>query len=394
MSTKTEFRYPSSDGITQIRAVTWVPDEGIKPTGLLQIVHGMQEFIDRYDAFATFMTEHGYIVFGNDMLGHGGSLRNGDERYWGYFGRGLAPGDNGSGVSQVASEAGTEKESDTAEAGTEKESDTAEAGTDKESDTAEARDEDASTIRGTAMKTAYSGTPLQDVKTGGHRFLVQDVRNLQNIMIDKYPGLPCYMLGHSMGSFLAREFLCLHGRSLEGAVISGTAYHPPFETALGKLIATIQGQTKGWFFRSPLLNKLSVGNLNKEFQPERTPCDWLTRDESIVDKYVADKRTQFKFTCNAYYALFDCLGYLTKAENLRHMPKDLPVLLIAGEQDPVGADGDGPKRVAAQLQRIGCRKVAVKLYPQDRHEVLNELNRQEVWNDVRTFLEKAAPAEE
>lgn len=346
MSSRTELFYDSADGITKIRALKWMPDEGIEPVGLLQIVHGMQEFIDRYDAFADFMTQHGYIVFGNDMLGHGGSIRNGDERYWGYFGRGVCPGDGTSGISS-----------------------------------------------GSSGKTAYSGSPLQDAKTGGHRILVSDIRTLQDMMIDQYPDLPCYMLGHSMGSFLAREFLCLHGGSLRAAVISGTAYHPAIETMTGKLIAAFLGQTKGWFYRSPLLNKLSVGNLNREFQPERTPVDWLTRDESIVDRYAADKRTQFRFTCNAYYALFDCLGYLTKAENLRHMPKDLPVMLIAGAQDPVGGDGDGPKRVQVQLQGIGCSHVVTKIYPQCRHEVLNELNKAEVWDDVLTFL-KAAGKEE
>lgn len=349
MSIRSEFFYDSADGITKIRALRWLPDEGVTPVGLLQIVHGMQEFIDRYDAFADFCAQHGYIVFGNDMLGHGGSIRNGDGCYFGYFGRGICPGDGGSGTSSAgkASEKG---------------------------------------------KTAYSGSPLQDVKTGGHRILVSDIRTLQDLMIDQYPGLPCYMLGHSMGSFLAREFLCLHGRSLKGAVISGTAFHPALETMAGKLIAAFLGQTKGWFYRSPFLNNMAIGSLNKEFQPARTPSDWLTRDESIVDKYVADRRTQFTFTCNAYYSLFDCLNYLTKIENLRHMPKDLPILLIAGAQDPVGKDGDGPRRVQAQLQGIGCRNIAAKIYPQCRHEVLNELNKKEVWDDVLTFL-KAAGSE-
>lgn len=340
MSSPEEIFYDSADGITKIRASIWMPEEGTEPAGLLQIVHGMQEFIDRYDAFARYMASKGFIVFGNDMLGHGGSIRNGDERYWGYFGRGTCPGDDSSAAS------------------------------------------------------AYPGTPYQDAKTGGHRILVQDIRKLQDQMVGKYPGLPCFMLGHSMGSFLAREFLCVHGGSLKGAVISGTAFHPAAETVVGRWLAALIGQTKGWFYRSPLLNKMSIGGLNKEFEPARTPVDWLTRDESIVDKYVADKRTQFVFTCNAFYTLFDCLHYLTVADNLRHMPKNLPVMLIAGAQDPVGADGVGPKRVAAQLQGLGMKHVVTKIYPQCRHEVLNELCKAEVWDDVLAFLQAAMPAKE
>lgn len=338
MSVKTEFFYDSADGITRIRALRWEPDAGTRPVGVLQIVHGMQEFIDRYDAFAEYCTSKGLIVTGNDMLGHGGSIRRGDERYFGYFGRGICPGDTG-------------------------------------------------------QQEGYAGSPHQDARTGGHRILLADIRTLQDMTADKYPDLPYFMLGHSMGSFLAREYLCVHGGSLTGAIISGTAFHPAFETIAGKCLTTIIGTFKGWFYRSPLLNKMSVGDLNRQFEPARTPVDWLTRDEKIVDAYAADKRTQFVFTCNAFYTLFDCLGYLTAAEHLRHMPGKLPVLLIAGAQDPVGNNGDGPKRVAAQLQGIGVRSVVTKIYPQCRHEVLNELNKQEVWDDVMAFIDTALKPE-
>lgn len=336
MSSRTEFFYDSADGITRIRALEWLPDEDVHPVGIVQIIHGMQEFIDRYDAFARYLTDHGYIVAGCDLLGHGGSIRRGDERYFGYFGRGNCPGD-------------------------------------------------------TAARAGYSGSPLQDAKTGGHRILLADIRTLQNRMADSYPSLPYYLLGHSMGSFLAREYLCVHGGSLRGAVISGTAYHTAAETAAGKLLSVLLGQTRGWFYRSPLLNRMSVGALNRQFEPARTGSDWLTRDEKVVDAYIADRRTQFTFTCNGFYTLFDCLAYLTKADNLRRVPKNLPVLLIAGAQDPVGNDGDGPRRVAAQLQGLGLRHVVTKIYPQMRHEVLNEIGKEEVWKDVLSFLNASMP---
>ena len=132
---------------------------------------------------------------------------------------------------------------------------------------------------------------------------------------------------------------------------------------------------------------MSVGTLNKQFEPARTKVDWLTRDESIVDAYVADRRTQFVFTCNAFYALFQALRYLTSKSNLEHMPKNLPVLFIAGGKDPVGNNGDGPRKVAAQFKALGLQDTQIRIYEEDRHEVLNELDKETVYADVLHFLE-------
>ncbi len=323
MAVRTEFTYPSADQITQIRALRWVPDEGTAPVGILQIVHGMQEFIDRYDDFAVFMAAHGFIVTGNDMLGHGGSIRNGDENYFGYFGENEYPGLKG------------------------------------------------------------DSTGEED----GNRTLIRDIRTLQMLTQDLYPDLPCFLLGHSMGSFLARQFLCLRGASLTAAVISGTAFHPAAETKAGMFLARFIAKRKGWFYRSPFLNNMALGSLNKQFEPARTKLDWLTRDESIVDAYVSDRRTQFVFTCNGYFALFKTLRYLTSKTNLEHMPKNLPVLFIAGAKDPVGNNGQGPKKTAAQFKSLGLQNTELKIYEEDRHEVLNELDRETVYADVLHFLE-------
>ena len=323
MAVKTEFTYPSGDGKTQIRALRWVPDEGISPVGVLQIIHGMQEFIDRYDDFASFMTAHGFIVTGCDLLGHGGSVRGGDENYFGYFGK---------------------------------------------NDFSEAPD---------------GSTEESD----GNKILIRDVRTLQMLTQDLYPELPYFLLGHSMGSFLARQFLCLRGASLSGAVISGTAFHPAPETALGMFLSKFIAGRKGWFHRSPFLDNLALGSLNKQFEPARTKVDWLTRDESVVDAYLGDRRTQFVFTCKGFYTLFETLRYLTSRANLEHMPKNLPVLFIAGGKDPVGNNGDGPRKVAAQFKSLGLQDTELKIYEEDRHEVLNELDKETVYADILHFLE-------
>ena len=334
MIDRIEFTFPSSDGLTQIRALKWVPDKEVVLKGILQLVHGMQEFIDRYDDFARFMAEHGYVVYGHDLLGHGASILNGDERRWGYFGTNPTPEDTN-----------------------------------------------------TDGRARFSSRS-DDGEKEGCRILVRDIRRLQSIAQDEYPHLPCFLLGHSMGSFLARAFLCLYGSSLKGAVISGTAWHTALEANAGMVLSQAIAHSHSWFYRSPLLNKMVLGSSNKQFVPARTPADWLTRDEKIVDAYLADRRTQFTFTCNGFYSLFQTLHYLTVRSNLERMPKNLPVLFIAGAQDPIGSNGDGPRKAAVQFTALGLDRTACKIYPQCRHEVLNELNREEVYRDVLNFLDK------
>ena len=301
------FTYHSSDGKTQIHAIEWMPDG--EPAAILQIVHGMQEFIDRYDDFARFLCSHGFLVVGNDHLGHGKSIVS-EEKY-GYF-----------------------------------------------------------------------------AENNGNRCVINDMRRLHRSFSEKYPELPYFMLGHSMGSFLARQYLCLYGEFLDGAVISGTAWHPAVETFMGMGLCSVLAFRKGWMYRSQFMTNLAMGSYNKRFEPVRTKVDWLTRDEAVVDAYRKDKRTQFLFTLNGFYNLFAGLAFLTSRENLRRMPKSLPVLFIAGEMDPVGAYGNGVKKAVISFRNAGMKNVQCRIYPNDRHEVLNELNRQEVYQDVLEFLEK------
>lgn len=300
-----EFGYPSADRKTQIHAVMWLP-EG-EPEAVLQIVHGMQEYIERYDEFARYMCAHGVAVVGNDHLGHGGSIVS--EDCFGYF-----------------------------------------------------------------------------AEQGGNKCLLLDMRELQRITRERFPEVPYFMLGHSMGSFLARQYICQYGKGLDGAVISGTAWYSAAEAQFGMLLCRLIARRKGWMYRSPLVTKLSTGGYNKRFEPARTKSDWLTRDENIVDAYRRDRRTQFTFTLNGYYNMFACLKALTDKRELRRVPKDLPVLFIAGEMDPVGGFGAGVKRAAVSLGAAGVRGITCRLYPHDRHEVLNELNRQEVYEDILRWM--------
>ncbi len=305
MPEERHFTYRSADGLTEIHAVEWIPDGEVR--GILQIVHGMQEYIERYADFARYMNEQGFLVTGNDHLGHGTSIRS--EEYYGYF---------------------AEKD--------------------------------------------------------GDRKVIADIRRLYRMTSEKYPDLPYFMLGHSMGSFLAREYIALYGSSLTGAVISGTAWHGTAESLFGMGLCSVMAFFKGWRYRSKFVNDLAMGSYNKRIDPVRTPEDWLSRDEAVVDAYRADKRTRFMFTLQGYYTMFKVLLFISRRSNYGRTPADLPVFFIAGQEDPVGNYGSGPKRAAAHLQEAGVRDVTCRLYPQDRHEVLNELDRDVVYADTLQWI--------
>lgn len=305
MAKAEHFTYPSVDGKTQIHAMRWRP-EGT-PTAIVQIVHGMLEFVERYGDFASYLADRGFLVVGNDHLGHGDSITCEEAR--GYF----------------------------------------------------------------ADKTP-------------DRCVLQDMRELQRLTENEYPNIPYFMLGHSMGSFLARYYLCVYGKHLDGAIISGTGHHPAAEASFGMFLCKQRAKSKGWHYRSGTVNKLVMGNMNKRFEPARTLCDWLTRDQSVVDAYIADARTRFVFTLNAFYGMFHMLHYIADMGNLKKMPTSLPVLFIAGELDPVGNFGAGVKKVLAEFSSVGMKDVQCRIYPNDRHEVLNELDKEDVYHDVEKWL--------
>ena len=218
--------------------------------------------------------------------------------------------------------------------------------------------------------------------------VLADVHRLTEITKGAYPGLPYFLLGHSMGSFYARQYICQHGEELDGAIIMGTGCQPKLLVTAGKLLTALVAALKGWRHRSKLVTAVAFGSYNKRFEPVRTPKDWLTRDEAIVDAYIADQRSGFVFTLNAYHAMFTGIGRLYDKTLLARMPKDLPLFFVAGEEDPVGDFGKGVRRAARMCRDAGVKMVDLKLYPKDRHEILNELDRQTVYEDLLRWMEE------
>lgn len=306
MAIKQNFRYKSSDGVHKINGYRWLPEQG-EYLGIVQIVHGMVEYVDRYDSFARFLCDNGYIVVGEDHLGHGHSVNS--ESEWGYFG-----------------------------------------------------------------------------KQNGFDYIIKDLHSLHKKQVKEFPDIPYFFLGHSMGSFLTRIYISKYGDSLSGAIIMGTGNQPPALAWFGKMLASLIESVKGPKFRSKLINNMAFGSYNRNIRSPRTPYDWLTKDQSIVDAYMKEPRCTFIFTISAYKELFDGVMYVGKKSNISKTPSNLPLLLTSGAQDPVGGLGKGVIHVYDMYKAAGVDDISIKLYDDDRHEILNETDRELVYQDILSWL--------
>ena len=304
MSTMLTSTFKSRDGIHDICYRVWFPEGD--PRGIVQIAHGMSEYVMRYKGFAEFLAENGFIVCGNDHLGHGDSVR--DDSELGYF----------------------------------------------------------------AAKN-------------GWETVVKDMHSLTLIMRRNYPSLPYFLFGHSMGSFLARAYTTWFGRELDGAIYCGTA--GPLTLAELPMLAVDAAKKKnGEKYRSKTLNKISFGKYNSRIDDPRTEFDWLTRDDDIVDAYINDPKCGFVFTVNGFENLLKMLWFISQPRWFSTVRKDLPIMLIAGDADPVGNYGEGVKQVFNKLISYSCA-ARIRLYEGARHELLNELCKEEVCEDIMQFLD-------
>ena len=258
MVNKEEFTFDSRDGQSKIHAVRWIP-EG-KVICILQIIHGMAEYIERYEEVAQYFAQKGILVTGEDHLGHGKSVT--ENGTYGYF-----------------------------------------------------CNQDPATV------------------------VVRDVHRLKKMTQEDYPGIPYVILGHSMGSFILRNYLFRYGTGIQGAIICGTGSQPTALIKCSKALAAIQGALFSQKHVAKMLDKMAFGNYNQKITDRRTDFDWLCRDEKVVDAYSEDSLCGFTFTVNGFKTLFTLIDRLNKAENIQSMPKSLPVFFIAGEKDPVGNYG-------------------------------------------------------
>lgn len=227
-------------------------------------------------------------------------------------------------------------------------------------------------------------------KKNGRDVLVDDVVTLTNIMQVRYPNTPYYILGHSMGSFIVRNYITSYSNRLAGCILIGSAQHSKLKMNLGKQLAkTTQFYHHGWFYRSPLLYKMTTGNYYKKFEEgmQNHLC-WLTTNNEIIETYKNDPLSNFKFTCNGYYTLFDLIKGACSKKRAKKINKDLPMFIMTGKDDPVGRLGKDIYKIEKLYKKVGIKDVRIKVYNGMRHEVLNEVQNVVPITDIVNFINK------
>ena len=300
-----DFYFQSSTGRTSIHALNCVPDS--KPRAVVQIAHGIAEHIDRYRPFMEFLADNGFVVAGNDHLGHGKSIR--------------VPGEQG----------------------------------------------------------------FFAEKDGWWR-VVDDMDKLHDIMSKEYPELPYVLFGHSMGSFLTRTYLIKHPDKYDGVILSGTGHQSPALVLGGNAAASVMAKLSGAMGDGAKLDSLAFGTYLNKIENPRTKFDWLSRDTEQVDKYIADPLCGFVGKIGLYRDMMQGIKFITDKKNIAQMNKEKPVYFMSGDGDPVGDYGKGVERAYKAFCDAGLHDVFMRLYPGGRHEMLNETNKEQVYQDILSWL--------
>ena len=300
-----DFYFQSSTGRTSIHALKCVPDS--KPRAVVQIAHGIAEHIDRYRPFMEFLADNGFVVAGNDHLGHGKSIRVPEEQ--GFFAE----------------------------------------------------------------------------KDGWWR-VVDDMDKLHDIMSKEYPALPYVLFGHSMGSFLTRTYLIKHPDKYDAVILSGTGHQSPALVLGGNAAASVMAKLNGAMGDGAKLDSLAFGTYLNKIENPRTKFDWLSRDTEQVDKYIADPLCGFVGKIGLYRDMMQGIKFITDKKNIAQMNKEKPVYFMSGDGDPVGDYGKGVERAYKAFCDAGLHDVFMRLYPGGRHEMLNETNKEQVYQDILNWL--------
>lgn len=225
-------------------------------------------------------------------------------------------------------------------------------------------------------------------ETEGNAYVIGDIHKLRWWTQRRCAEVPYFMLGHSMGSFLLRQYLIKYSEGLSGAVIMGTGYHSSAELTAGQILCRVIASFRGWKYRSRLVNAIGFGGFNRRFFPYETEKDWLTTDRKKRDEYIDDPYCGFIFTVNGYYHMFSGMKTLEKKEIAGKIEKKLPIFFVSGADDPVGGFGKGVKKVYKRYKDAGIADVELRLYRDDRHEILNETDRAQVYEDIYFWLEE------
>ena len=243
--------------------------------------------------------------------------------------------------------------------------------------------------RGHGQTGEKAGVVGYFAEENGFDRVVDDLYDIHRWLKKEYPQLPMFLMGHSMGSFLARRYLQKYGQTIQGAILMGSGGHPGFALKVGRFIARRQ-MRKDPTRPSKLLDKMSFGSYNRGVKNPETKFDWLSRDTREVQKYIEDPYCGMVCSSGFFYDLFTGLEQIHDPALITQVPKDLPILVVSGEADPVGSYGAGIAQFVGQLKAQGMDNVETKLYEGARHELLNEINKEEVMEDLGRWLKAQA----
>ncbi len=242
--------------------------------------------------------------------------------------------------------------------------------------------------RGHGQTGERSGIYGYFAKKDGFERVVDDLKEVHDDVKKQYPNLPVFLFGHSMGSFLARRFLQRFHVGLCGVILSGTGGNPGFILKIAKKIAKLQVKKWGEQTESPLLQKLTTGNYNKKWKNAKTNYEWLTRDAKEITTYIDDPYCGKLGSTGFFQDLYHGLDVIHQDGQIAKIEKDLPFFLFSGDMDPVGNYTKGVISMINQMKQHGIHRIDYKFYKEGRHEMLNEVNRQEVYNDIYQWIEK------
>ncbi len=226
----------------------------------------------------------------------------------------------------------------------------------------------------------------------GWQTVLADIRGLTEIVRPKYEGVPYIVMGHSMGSFFCRKYISLYGGELAGAIIMGTGFKGAGTTGGAKFITKLIALFKGWRYRSKFIDNTAFGAYNKKFE-KRTRFDWLSTDPANVDNYIADPLCGIPFTCNAFYGLFSIISQACKTSTIKAVPDELPLLVVAGADDPVGDYGKGVEKFTDKLLKYG-KNASMTLYRGCRHEIVNDICAPQLFDDLAEFIKENGNTQE
>lgn len=222
---------------------------------------------------------------------------------------------------------------------------------------------------------------------GTYKDIVNAIHLVTIKVKEKFPNIPVFLLGHSWGSFLSQYYIQHWGHELDGCILSATTGRQPI-IRIAKVIAKVISLFKGKDKPAKFLHNLVFGSYNNNFKPTRTNVDWLTRDIDIIDKYIVDPKSGFICSNKFYVQMTNLFIDIWNKQNENKIPKELPILFIAGTLDPLSEQTKGTIKLMKRYQKLGLSKLTHKLYPDGRHEILNEINRDEVYEDIISWIEK------